>query len=59
MPVGVCVYVCVYMVFLRYKGHKNNEYKVDCCLSHDDATIVCGAEDGKIWFWDLVEVRLV
>eukprot|EP00731_Ephydatia_muelleri_P018378 Em0011g418a len=39
----------------EYKGHKNNEYKVDCCLSHDDATIVCGAEDGKIWFWDLVE----
>ena len=24
----------------------------------DDGTIVCGAEDGKIWCWDLTEVRM-
>ena len=43
----------------RYKGHRNSEYKLDSCLSHDDSHVVCGAEDGKIWFWDLVEVRVL
>ena len=46
--------ICVIWSNSRYKGHKHNEYKVHCCLSHDDVIIVCGAEDdGKIWFWDL------
>ena len=42
----------------RYKGHKNSDYKLDSSLSHDDAYIVSGSEDGRICFWDLVEVQL-
>ena len=42
----------------RYKGHKNSDYKLDSSLSHDDAHIVSGSEDGRICFWDLVEVQL-
>lgn len=29
---------------------------MDSCLSHDDAHVVSGSEDGRICFWDLVEV---
>lgn len=41
----------------RYKGHVNNDYKVDSCLTQDDAHVVSGSEDGRICFWDLVEVQ--
>ena len=41
-----------------YKGHKNSDYKLDSCLSHDDAHVVSGSEDGRVCFWDLVEVSL-
>ena len=47
------------MDFLRYKGHKGSEYKIDSSLTHDDACIVSGSEDGKMYFWELVEVTEV
>lgn len=40
----------------RYTGHKNREYKLDCCLSERDTHVVSCSEDGKVFFWDLVEV---
>jgi WD40 repeat protein len=40
----------------RYKGHSNADYKVDSCLTQDDAHVVSGSEDGRVCFWDLVEV---
>ena len=44
------------LIPFRYKGHKSSEYKLDACLTNDDAHVVSGSEDGKIYFWDLVEV---
>lgn len=32
------------------------DYKLDSCLTHDDAHVVSGSEDGRVCFWDLVEV---
>jgi WD40 repeat protein len=43
----------------QYTGHKNSEYKVTATLSSDDAHVICGSEDGRVCFWDLVEVKLV
>jgi hypothetical protein len=37
-----------------YSGHKSQDFKVDCCLSHNDAFVVSGSEDGRLCFWDLV-----
>jgi mitogen-activated protein kinase organizer 1 len=42
-----------------YKGHKNQDYKLDSCLSHDDAHVVSGSEDGTVCFWDLIEGNLL
>ncbi|XP_003390666.1 PREDICTED: WD repeat domain-containing protein 83-like [Amphimedon queenslandica] len=42
-----------------FKGHSNTEYKIDSSLTHDDSHIVSGSEDGKIYFWDLVEGNVV
>ncbi|XP_073882146.1 WD repeat domain-containing protein 83 isoform X4 [Macaca fascicularis] len=42
----------------EYKGHKNQEYKLDCCLSERDTHVVSCSEDGKVFFWDLVEGAL-
>ena len=43
----------------EYKGHQNSKLKVDCCLTHDDAYVVSGSEDGKVYFWDLVDAKIV
>lgn len=43
----------------RYTGHKNQEYKLDCCLSERDTHVVSCSEDGKVYFWDLVEVSVL
>lgn len=42
----------------EYTGHKNQEYKLDCCLSERDTHVVSCSEDGKVYFWDLVEGAL-
>ena len=41
----------------EYAGHQNSRYRVDSCMNNDDSHVVSGSEDGKIYFWDLVEVR--
>ncbi|KAG0349732.1 WD repeat-containing protein 83 [Gamsiella multidivaricata] len=40
-----------------YKGHKNSQYKIRSCLSNSDAHVISGSEDGKIYIWDLMEVK--
>ncbi|CAM6099202.1 unnamed protein product [Calypogeia fissa] len=39
----------------QYRGHTNQSYKMDSCLTSSDAHIVSGSEDGRIYFWDLVD----
>ena len=46
---------CIF-VDSRYSGHKNSEFRMSCTFSNDDAVAVCGSEDGRLLFWDLVEV---
>ncbi|XP_069460205.1 WD repeat domain-containing protein 83 [Ambystoma mexicanum] len=41
-----------------YTGHKNQDYKLDCCLTEKDTHVVSCSEDGKVYFWDLVEGSL-
>ncbi len=47
--------VCVHVH--RYAGHVNSDYKLDSCLSQNDSHVISGSEDGRVCFWDLVEVR--
>ncbi|XP_042305252.1 WD repeat domain-containing protein 83 [Sceloporus undulatus] len=42
----------------EYSGHKNITYKMDCCLSERDTHVGSCSEDGKVYFWDLVEGSL-
>ncbi|XP_055520229.1 WD repeat domain-containing protein 83 [Leucoraja erinacea] len=39
----------------QYKNHKNAEYKLDCCFNETDTHVLSGSEDGKVYFWDLIE----
>lgn len=43
----------------EFTGHVNKDYKVDSCLSSSDAQVVSGSENGNIYFWDLVEAKIV
>ena len=43
-----------YFRLSEYTGHKNDDYKLDSALSHNDAYVVSGSEDGDVCIWDLV-----
>uniref|UniRef100_A0A8C9PJP4 WD repeat domain-containing protein 83 n=1 Tax=Spermophilus dauricus TaxID=99837 RepID=A0A8C9PJP4_SPEDA len=47
-----------WLYLLLYTGHQNKQYKLDCCLSERDTHVVSCSEDGKVFFWDLVEGSL-
>jgi mitogen-activated protein kinase organizer 1 len=46
-------------VLNSYQGHKHANYAVGGCFSHDDAYVLCGSEDGKVYAWGLVEANRV
>ncbi|PIK55640.1 putative WD repeat domain-containing protein 83 [Apostichopus japonicus] len=39
----------------EYTGHQNTQYVIDNCLNEKDTHVISGSEDGKIYFWDLIE----
>lgn len=41
----------------QYTGHQSKMFKTGCCISHDDAFVLSGSEDGLLHVWDLVEAR--
>ncbi|GJD09852.1 NADH-cytochrome b5 reductase 1 [Galdieria sulphuraria] len=43
----------------QYKGHVNEEFALHCELTLDDAFVVCGSEDGSIYYWDLTDSVIV
>ncbi|XP_024517444.1 WD repeat domain-containing protein 83 isoform X4 [Selaginella moellendorffii] len=43
----------------EYKGHINKSYKTDSCLTNTDAHVVGSSEDGRIYYWDLVDSSVV
>ncbi|XP_059140223.1 WD repeat domain-containing protein 83-like [Physella acuta] len=43
----------------EYSGHKNSNYKIDCCLNHKDTHVLSGSEDGAIYIWDLLDAKLL
>ena len=45
-------------VLSHYQGHVNSEYRLQPVFTPDDASIVCGSEDGSVVIWDLVEAQV-
>lgn len=46
-------------VLAQFKGHINDNYRIESCLSSTDAQILSGSEDGSVYCWDLVEGKLL
>ncbi|KAG7539215.1 WD40 repeat [Arabidopsis suecica] len=42
-----------------YRGHISKSFKTDCCLTNSDAHVIGGSEDGLVFFWDLVDAKVV
>ena len=42
-----------------FKGHASASYRIRACFGHGEASVICGDEDGKVWAWDLVDVRAI
>jgi hypothetical protein len=39
-----------------FEGHLNNSYRCRACFGSNEASVVCGDENGEIWAWDLLDV---
>ncbi|KIJ49357.1 hypothetical protein M422DRAFT_224987 [Sphaerobolus stellatus SS14] len=42
-----------------FKGHHNDSYRSRACFGLDEASVISGDEDGKIWAWDLVDANVL
>lgn len=42
-----------------FTGHNNSAYRCRACFDHAEATVACGDENGMVWAWDLLDVRLL
>ncbi len=40
-----------------FKGHVNKDYSTKTCLGYGQATVITGDEEGRVWAWDLLNVR--
>jgi len=38
---------------------KKQSFKTDCCLTNSDAHVIGGSEDGLVFFWDLVDAKVL
>ena len=39
-----------------FTGHAHTSYRCRACFGHEEASVMCGDENGQIWAWDLVDV---
>jgi mitogen-activated protein kinase organizer 1 len=39
-------------------GHENSAYRCRGCFGHGEASVICGDEQGMVWAWDLLDVRM-
>ena len=42
-----------------YDGHLHQATKLDCLLTPSDAHVVSGSESGEVFYWDLVNAKVV
>jgi len=41
-----------------FEGHLNTSYRCRACFGFNEASVVCGDENGAIWAWDLLDVSI-
>lgn len=41
-----------------FTGHNHTSYRCRACFGHEEAMVVFGDEDGRVWAWDLVDVNI-
>lgn len=41
-------------VVSSFHGHQNHAFSLSCAVLHEDHNVVCGSEDGAVYFWDIM-----
>ncbi|KAG9316583.1 WD40-repeat-containing domain protein [Chiua virens] len=42
-----------------FTGHAHTSYRCRACFGHEEASVVCGDENGQVWAWDLVDAAVL
>lgn len=43
----------------EYKGHKHTSFRMDCCFTPSDGYAVGSSEDGRVFYWEVLEGDVV
>lgn len=41
-----------------FQSHTNESYRCRACFGPGEASVICGDENGQVWAWDLLDVRV-
>ena len=44
-------------VLNTFEGHVHGQYRCRAGFGHREASVILGDEEGKVWAWDLLDVR--
>lgn len=42
-----------------YRGHKADDFQIECGILSNDSQIVCGSTNGEAFIWDLVDEKVI
>jgi len=42
-----------------FTGHSVKGYRCRACFGHNEASVLCGDEDGLVWAWDLLDANVL
>ncbi|KAN0090994.1 WD40-repeat-containing domain protein [Tylopilus felleus] len=42
-----------------FEGHTHTSYRCRACFGYEEASVVCGDENGQVWAWDLVDAAVL
>lgn len=42
-----------------YRGHRADDFQVECGILSNDSQIVCGSSNGEAFIWDLVDEKVI
>lgn len=46
-------------ILATYRGHRADDFQVECGILSNDSQIVCGSANGQVFIWDLVDEKVV
>lgn len=58
-PLSILLIFLHLIFFFRYTGHLNRKYRINSVFNKNDSIIISGSENGSIFYWNLLDSKLL